>query len=196
MNTNISSTNNNIDTNNIHLIDDNYVGGDDEEESGWTAYLEDFSSSKSNVNGSFIMSSSPSMVSDAAWHGYSENMSQFVLLNQRLNFNNMKRSKCNNNINQPSKYYSSSVDDLEDTASSPVNSPKVSSLKQMEMINRQRVDNVVAGDFLEKQAGSSIDSEDENNVVDSENTDHHQYVELRQKGLCLVPISAFIDYFR
>lgn len=79
------------------------VAEDASEESGWTSYLEDFSCS----NGSFV--SSPSLVSDAAWNG-SDSI-------RRLNFKNLKRSSNHRKFSYD--------DDLEDTASSPVNSPKV-----------------------------------------------------------------------
>ncbi|KAK6120621.1 hypothetical protein DH2020_045633 [Rehmannia glutinosa] len=157
------------------------------EESGWTAYLEDFSCSN-NDDQSFI--SSPSLVSDAAWNGSSDN---YISPVKRLNFKNLKRN------NNHKKIYSCD-DDLEDTASSPVNSPKVSTLKQME-VNYRRLDDVAAGNFQGKQAGSTNFSElgtDEkigkNNVVsDSRNID--QYVDLKKRGLCVVPMSALMNYF-
>lgn len=83
------------------------------EESGWTDYLEDFSSI-----------SSPSLVSDAAWNGgSSDNLSHVHL--RRLNL--IKRNNINHHHHR-SKYSYGDDDhdrDLEDTASSPVNSPKV-----------------------------------------------------------------------
>lgn len=95
---------------------------DASEESGWTAYLEDFSLNQtkhSPSSCSLDSFGSPSMVSDAAWNGSKNNQvgpcsslfgSQFP---KRLNFKNHRMSK------------KISCDDLEDTASSPVNSPKV-----------------------------------------------------------------------
>ncbi|KAI3465637.1 hypothetical protein Pfo_022300 [Paulownia fortunei] len=159
---------------NINIVSEDHHAS---EESGWTAYLEDFSCS----NGSFV--SSPSLVSDAAWNG-SDNISQV----RRLNFKNLKRSNHR-------KY--SCDEDLEDTASSPVNSPKVSTLKQME-VNYRGIDDVAAGNFLGKQAGSNnfseLGTEDKNgkNVIDSRNID--QYVDLRKRGLCVVPMSALMNY--
>lgn len=75
----------------------------EEEESGWTKYLDDFSCN----NDSFISSSS--MVSDAAWNGSSDTI-------KKLNLNKLNRRR---------KYTYEYNDSLEDTASSPVHSPKV-----------------------------------------------------------------------
>ncbi|KAL0301811.1 UNVERIFIED_CONTAM: Vascular-related unknown protein 1 [Sesamum radiatum] len=105
------------------------VRADHDGESGWTAYLEDFSCSN---NGSFISSSSsPSLVSDAAWNGSDTNNKNNVVNHvRRLNFKNLKkgsnhkRYSCRDDDN----------DDLEDTASSPVNSPKVIVVVLMIMI--------------------------------------------------------------
>lgn len=105
---NNSCVNNNID-----------METNDDEESGWTTYLEDFSmqqrennysSSSDYDNNSF---GSPSLLSDAASHAAWKQNSQSPFL-KRLN---LKKQKRNNKISDP---------DLEDTASSPVNSPKVS----------------------------------------------------------------------
>lgn len=86
-----------------------YVGREDEdvkeEESGWTDYLDDFSLNR-KANTSCINNSS--MVSDAAWNGFNGNANPLL---KRLNFKN--------------KSSLVKEDDLEDTACSPVNSPKV-----------------------------------------------------------------------
>ncbi|KAK4386239.1 Vascular-related protein 1 [Sesamum angolense] len=165
------------------------VRADQDEESGWTAYLEDFSCSN---NGSFISSSSsPSLVSDAAWNGSDTNNKNNVVNHvRRLNFKNLKkgsnhkRYSCRDDDN----------DDLEDTASSPVNSPKVSSLKEME-VNYRRLDDVAAGNFLGKRGSWNNLSEvggDEKNG--KEGVESRKIVELRKRGLCLVPMSALMNY--
>ncbi|KAK4420534.1 Vascular-related protein 1 [Sesamum alatum] len=163
------------------------------EENGWTAYLQDSSCAN---NGSFI-SSSPSLVSDAAWNGSDKNNNNNNVNHvRRLNFKNLKKG-CNNH-----KRYSCGDDDLEDTASSPVNSPKVSSLKEMVEVNYRRLDDhVVAGNFLGKQSSSNNLSKvrgDEKNgkeFVESRKIDDDEYhVDLRKRGLCLVPMSALMNY--
>ncbi|KAL8511174.1 hypothetical protein ACS0TY_017847 [Phlomoides rotata] len=157
----------NYSINNTIIDDDTAV---EEEESGWTAYLEDFSCS----NGTSVISN-PSLISDAAWNG-----SEIMI--RRLKRNNHR------------KY--SYDDDLEDTASSPVNSPKVSSMKQMEVNYMKSTDDIAAsGNFLGKQAISNNfwkqdrEEREEKNVNDVKSMD-----KLRERGLCLVPMSTLINY--
>ncbi|XP_047951809.1 vascular-related unknown protein 1-like [Salvia hispanica] len=146
------------------------------EESGWTKYLEDFSCN----NASFISSSS--MVSDAAWNG-----SDTI---KRLNLKKLNRSTTRR------KYTYEYDDDLEDTASSPVHSPKVSRMKQAE-VNQRKMD--ATCDYVGQQSSSKNflkhDREERNtnnSVIDNKTSD--QYMELRKRGLCLVPMSALINY--
>ncbi|XP_057796657.1 vascular-related unknown protein 1-like [Salvia miltiorrhiza] len=149
------------------------------EESGWTKYLEDFSCKKEE---SFISSSS--MISDAAWNG-----SDTI---KRLNLKKLNRS-----MNRR-KFTYEYDDDLEDTASSPVHSPKVSTMKQME-VNHRKMDDVASCDFLGQQSSSKnflkLDREErnsKNNIIENKSSD--QYMELRKRGLCLVPMSALMNY--
>ncbi|XP_042059054.1 vascular-related unknown protein 1-like isoform X1 [Salvia splendens] len=146
------------------------------EESGWTKYLEDFSCN----NDSFISSSS--MVSDAAWNG-----SDTI---KRLNLKKLNRST------NRRKYTYEYDDDLEDTASSPVHSPKVSRMKQAE-VNQTKMD--ATCDYVGQQSSSKNflkhDREERNTnnrIIDNKTSD--QYMELRKRGLCLVPMSALINY--
>ncbi|KAH6757197.1 hypothetical protein C2S53_020919 [Perilla frutescens var. hirtella] len=161
-----------IDDKNIDAVAENTS-----EESGWTAYLEDFSCN----NNSFMSSSS--LVSDAAWNG-----SNSI---RRLKFNKLNRS------NNRRKYTYEYDDDLEDTASSPVNSPKVSTMKQME-VNHRRIDDVASCDFLGQQSSSNNfmkhdrEQRNTNNVIDNKSVD--EYMELRKRGLCVVPMSALMNY--
>lgn len=81
------------------------------EESGWTAYLEDFSNHREHSSSSSFDSSS--LVSDAASCAAWKNVHNNLKIPKRLNFKKTRTKII-------------SVDDsLEDTASSPVNSPKV-----------------------------------------------------------------------
>nr|GMD04508.1 uncharacterized protein LOC109163447 isoform X1 [Ipomoea batatas]GMD10866.1 uncharacterized protein LOC109163447 isoform X1 [Ipomoea batatas]GME14568.1 uncharacterized protein LOC109163447 isoform X1 [Ipomoea batatas] len=94
------------------------------EESGWTDYLQDFSHINKNP------SSSPCPYSS-------------LVGSQALNRLNFKKAviRPNTKLSDP---------DLEDTASSPVNSPKVSSLKQME--NNYRRQEINSGNYMGKGA--------------------------------------------
>ncbi|XP_042041517.1 vascular-related unknown protein 1-like isoform X4 [Salvia splendens] len=126
---------------------------EEEEESGWTQYLEDFSCNRD----SFISSSS--MVSDAAWNGSSDTIKQL----------NLKK------LNRRRKNTYEYDDALEDTASSPVHSPKGQQSNSKNFLKPER----------EERNTKNI-------VIDNETSD--QYMELRKRGLCLVPMSALINY--
>ncbi|KAL8506750.1 hypothetical protein ACS0TY_017592 [Phlomoides rotata] len=193
----------NYSINNTIIDDDTAV--EEEEESGWTAYLEDFSCS----NGTSVISN-PSLISDAAWNG-----SEIMI--RRLKRNNHR------------KY--SYDDDLEDTASSPVNSPKVihlspndkyapppslppsifvireetllcethetvSSMKQMEVNYMKSTDDIAAsGNFLGKQAiSNNFWKQDREERVEKNVNDVKSMDKLRERGLCLVPMSTLINY--
>ncbi|MCE3050589.1 hypothetical protein HAX54_047619 [Datura stramonium] len=138
----------NSSVNNFDQMDCKEARNDDApEESGWTTYLEDFSMNQrenysSDDDNSF---GSPSLLSDAASHAAWKNSpiggSTFL---KRLN---LKKQKTNKKISDP---------DLEDTASSPVNSPKVSSFKQMDI--NYRTENS-SGYFLGNEGGSGQSQE-------------------------------------
>lgn len=99
------------------------------EESGWTQYLEDFSlEQRENDSGDDDDHSfgSPSMVSDAASPANNNNNRQvFGSVDAMGGLEFPKRL----NMKKQIRYQGYSCHDLEDTASSPVNSPKVYNLK-------------------------------------------------------------------
>ncbi|KAL4619258.1 hypothetical protein ACB092_06G067200 [Castanea dentata] len=151
------------------------------EESGWTMYFEDL---LANNNNEYSYSSSglesPSLVSDAAslagkrYESIERDGSLAMVKSssKRLSFKKRKAK-------------GAFVDDaLEDTASSPVNSPKVCNLAEMDM-NAIRNNNT--GISQEK---SSVSGQiDERSGRDSDCT------ELKKRGLCLVPLSMLVNYF-
>ncbi|CAI9759978.1 unnamed protein product [Fraxinus pennsylvanica] len=163
---------------------------DASEESGWTAYLEDFSLNQTKHSpSSCSMDSfgSPSLVSDAAWNGQKNNQvrpcsslygSQFP---KRLNFKNHRMSK------------KMSSDDLEDTASSPVNSPKVSSWKQVDA-NYKRSDDSISNLVVGKQDGLDNLSDLHRNNMNIADGRDIEGTDLEKKGLCLMPMSVFVNY--
>ncbi|CAA3000597.1 Hypothetical predicted protein [Olea europaea subsp. europaea] len=149
------------------------------EESGWTTYLEDFAYSQN----SYSMDSfrSPSLVSDAAWNGPNNNdqviqcpsfaVSQFP---RRLNFKNTDSKKF-------------SCDDLEDTASSPVNSPKISSLKPRNV------------NYKRSEGGSnnfSIQGTDERDEMNFADGRSGEYMEQKKREFCLVPVAVLMNHLR
>ncbi|KAF3620314.1 putative ribonuclease 3-like protein 2-like [Capsicum annuum] len=79
-------------------------------------------------------------------------------------------------------------DDLEDTASSPVNSPKVSYMNELCINNSQKGKNSA---YILEGKGNNISGQQmmtsglNNSPKENDNT------ELKKKGLCLVPISMF-----
>ncbi|KAL3848964.1 hypothetical protein ACJIZ3_010846 [Penstemon smallii] len=155
------------------------------EESGWTDYLVDFSEIQ---KGNMSSISCSSLISDAANNNNNNNYNCNNPVLKRLNFN--KKNNC--------KKYSYD-EDLEDTASSPVNSPKVSGMKQMEV--KYRKNGVTFGDVMGKEeAGSSYFSGLSRDEVKNGNNmnmiDSSTIVDLKKRGLCLMPISAFINYIQ
>ncbi|KAM3395377.1 vascular-related protein 1 isoform X1 [Capsicum galapagoense] len=183
----------------------------DQEESGWTTYLEDFSMENNyNRENSICCEDdddddsfgSPSLLSDAASHAVWKNFGDTNINNNQVVINsnspnmstggspflkrlNLKKPR-NKKISDP---------DLEDTASSPVNSPKVSSFKQMD-INYHRAD-TKNENFLRFEGGSRQAQEME--TVERNSTRYFDeknksYMDLKKKGLCLVPLSMLVNY--
>ena len=94
-------------------------------------------------------------------------------------------------------------DSLEDTASSPVNSPKVSALSQLEFSPKRRcnVTDLAKGAGIGNDYGrDGIDCEDADAVMEGVRfLDQSQRgitpcAELKDKGLCLVPLSMLLNY--
>ncbi|XP_074300559.1 vascular-related unknown protein 1-like [Silene latifolia] len=152
------------------------------EESGWTQYIDGFSEYNKQLQreGSSGYAISESMVSDA---GSSPEWKQKLLnglpkFPKRLNF----KSKRTQEI--------SGDDSLEDTASSPVHSPKITmNFKSMNLNSRQSSDDhdyhMVDGDI------STDEHSKYNNYINrrQEAGINVEFTELRKKGLCLVPIA-------
>ncbi|KAH7576761.1 hypothetical protein JRO89_XS01G0142300 [Xanthoceras sorbifolium] len=126
---------------------------DDDQESGWTAYFDDFSNHRENSFCSSYIDSS-SLVSDAAYSGAAWNhlphnnhhhhhlitacssIGGSQKIPKKLKFMKKTRTKeiCED-------------DSLEDTASSPVNSPKVSDLEPIDMGHPRKADH----DHMERE---------------------------------------------
>ncbi|KDP25843.1 hypothetical protein JCGZ_22873 [Jatropha curcas] len=190
-----------------------------EEESGWTAYFEDFSNHReeegeedSFCNSGFFGSSS--MVSDAAsfpaWKSSSPSNNQ----HHHHNYNNHvvfascssiePSPKLPNKLNfkktSRAKGISLHDDSLEDTASSPVNSPKVSYFgPTSDHINPRKPNDhfnssLGKGGILEHYE-QELETENERcemNCSSSSNNNHR--TDLKKRGLCLVPLSMLVNY--
>ncbi|XP_004243463.1 vascular-related unknown protein 1-like [Solanum lycopersicum] len=175
---------------------------DEQEESGWTTYLEDFSMEQHNNNSINNNNSeistycdsfgSPSLLSDAASHVVWNNNHQVMINTSNygspfLKRLNLKKPR-NNKISDP---------DLQDTASSPVNSPKVSSFNKQMDINYRRGDNNNNGNFQGFEGSSRQHQEMETIEKNSSmcfDERNKSYMDLKKKGLCLVPLSMLVNY--
>ncbi|GMI99833.1 VASCULAR-RELATED UNKNOWN PROTEIN 1 [Hibiscus trionum] len=160
---------------------------DSVEESGWTAYFEDFSNNNhyhdrqlNSYCPSFSCGSS--LISDAAttrgaaWKPSDKNTDR--VFPKKLRF---KKTR--------TKEICDEDDSLEDTASSPVNSPKVSDdWKSNDMNPRKREDQAPHSSLGKESAEncSDIHIEEENKLSDC--------TELNKRGLCLVPFSMLVNY--
>ncbi|KAE9593058.1 hypothetical protein Lal_00029352 [Lupinus albus] len=138
------------------------------EESGWTSYFEDFSKGIepgycSSLGGSSLVSDAASC---AAWkfsHQDHGNDSSAPNLLKNLNF---KKARAKQILED---------DPLEDTASSPVNSPKVKG-------------------FTSSENYSELQTDEEHDQVNL-NGKKKDYTDLKKRGLCLVPMSTLVNYF-
>ncbi|TKY66959.1 hypothetical protein E2542_SST09850 [Spatholobus suberectus] len=169
-------------------------GSDDE--SGWTSYLEDFSkgiepSYCSSLDGSSLLSDAASC---AAW--------KFSHQNHLVSCSSFKGSSAPNlpkklSFKKARAKQISEDDPLEDTASSPVNSPKVRDLTPTEISSR-KVDDQLEGSmgykgFTSSEHYSDLKTDDNKHELNfsGKNID---CADLKKRGLCLVPLSLLVNY--
>ncbi|XP_062104673.1 vascular-related unknown protein 1 [Humulus lupulus] len=186
------------------------------EESGWTAYFQDFSNNNNNNNihnndhdeeeGSLISYGS-SLVSDAASYA------AWKISHQRDRHHHQPRGAAAGpsiaaagGFRPPKKLTFkktrtreiSSDDSLEDTASSPVNSPKVGDLKRViDMKTKHTADHFLENNSVGKKGGtleyySEMQGSEERSVVDF--NEPNDCIDLKKRGLCLVPLSMLVNY--
>ncbi|OVA11128.1 hypothetical protein BVC80_1741g125 [Macleaya cordata] len=148
-----------------------------QEESGWTVYFDEFFSNNRQNSASYSSSSgleTPSLVSDAAscapWK-FSDNSH---LIGGHQPSNSSKKLRLLNKKKKTSGGVNLDEDALEDTASSPVNSPKRKGISMAD------------DHFTELQT-------EERNQLGFIGRDSNGYTELNKKGLCLVPLSLFVN---
>ncbi|KAK2370240.1 hypothetical protein P8452_57595 [Trifolium repens] len=157
------------------------------EESGWTSYFDDLSK---DIEQSYCSSSSlggSSLVSDAAscaaW--------KFSHKNHIRNSQNLSKKL---SLKKTRTKQISQDDPLEDTASSPVNSPKVSDMNPREMISRK------IGDQQDGSRDMAYTSEyysklETNDCDMNFNGKNIECTNLKKRGLCLVPMSMLVKYY-
>ncbi|KAL5972739.1 hypothetical protein ACLOJK_039544 [Asimina triloba] len=176
------------------------------EESGWTTYFDEFLSADHRnsssaaaasfgyMHGSFP--SSTSFVSDAAsyvdhepaWKRPSRVQTSVAGFSEKIccrELSPKKRRKREEALEDES---------LEDTASSPVNSPKVTDLKELNINRRENGED--KDNFQGKGVGpgncstSRLQVDEKNEVFYVRN----ECEELKKRGLCLVPLSMLLNY--
>ncbi|CAL9186308.1 unnamed protein product, partial [Musa hybrid cultivar] len=165
-------------------------GSASSEESGWTMYFEEFMASEerkaaggfsSGVVGGF------SIVSDAA------SCVAFDPSSPGLEVSEEKYRKLS--LKKKKKRGKGLLDDdsLEDTASSPVNSPKVTDLSYVTLNSTKK--DVCRDSPQEDAAGCRNDAEPKEIVGGSDFAEGtNEYAELKKRGLCLVPLSMLANY--
>ncbi|KAJ0229811.1 Vascular-related unknown protein 1 [Hirschfeldia incana] len=179
----------------VDVDDHHHAAGDYQEESGWTTYLDDFSnqyrthredSDYQDKSSCSLLGVSPSLVSDAATdafsgHGFPVNFPG------KLKFRKARTKKiCED-------------DSLEDTASSPVNSPKVSQVEHIQTPPRRNEDYVCSTFVMRTtrvMGDNQIQIQEEQNMTMMRNLreETNSTMDLRSKGLCVVPISMLAKF--
>ncbi|XP_028785646.1 vascular-related unknown protein 1 [Neltuma alba] len=154
------------------------------EESGWTSYLQDFSNDSCfSVGGSSLLSDAASSAACKFSHPHH--------LPHKLTFKKTRTKQI------------SQDDPLEDTASSPVNSPKVGDLQPTETSSRKVDDQTdVAASMAKEFRGaehypeSEIDDDDDDKQPGNlKKKSAIHCTDLKKRGLCLVPLSMLVHYF-
>ncbi|KAF3443711.1 hypothetical protein FNV43_RR13401 [Rhamnella rubrinervis] len=181
-----------------------------EEESGWTAYFQDLSEhhhqeqheEQSLVSSCFAATSS--MVSDAASHAAWRNSrgGRQNHVGATGEFGSPKTPIRLSFKKTRTKQISAHDDSLEDTASSPVNSPKIGDLRQIDHMNPRRNTFDQHNDISTGKGGISensevhCDHEEErsNNMGLKNNGKKETCIDLKRRGLCLVPMSMLVNY--
>ncbi|KAE9616813.1 hypothetical protein Lal_00034657 [Lupinus albus] len=167
----------------------NLVSNCQEDESGWTSYFEDFSkgiepSYCNSLGGSSLVSDAASCASWKFSHQNHHKGSSALNLLKKLNFKKARAKQI------------SEDDPLEDTASSPVNSPKVGCLNPIETVSRRiddRLDGSMVKGFTSSENYSELQTDNEH---DQENLNGNNIgcTNLKKRGLCLVPVSMLVNY--
>ncbi|KAG8640645.1 vascular-related unknown protein 1 [Manihot esculenta] len=168
----------------------------DEESSGWTAYFEDYSNHRKEDSFCSGFGTS-SMVSDAASYPAWKSPSP------HHNHNHVLASSFSPNVpnklifkKEKARKFSQHDESLEDTASSPVNSPKVSDFLPTDMNHSKTNDHFSSslgkgGDL--QHYGGVVETDDERCEM-SCSSGNKDCTDLKKRGLCLVPLSMLVNY--
>ncbi|MED6157075.1 hypothetical protein PIB30_020063 [Stylosanthes scabra] len=182
------------------------------EESGWTSYFQDLSQGSMMMKeqsyclsfggGSSLVSDASS--SSAAWkkfssshhdnHNHNHHLVSCSSVKKPTSTSSLPKKLCFKKTR--AKQISQEDDDpLEDTASSPLNSPKVGDLNSTETISRN-IDyqlGSVGNKGFESELQRDEGGEGELNFHGKKNIDECN--DLKKRGLCLVPFSMLVNYY-
>ncbi|XP_027344195.1 vascular-related unknown protein 1-like [Abrus precatorius] len=156
------------------------------EESGWTKYFDDFLNNHNIDDHKCYVSfsgadhnTSSSLVSDATP----------LVAAKKLNDSTQAKEHCNGSSLKKRKKIKTALvdDDLEDTASSPINSPKV--LYENQLYQAKQKEEME----LYQENGKTSGERDERKELCFNGSDS-DHTELTKKGLCLVPLSMIVRY--
>lgn len=167
------------------------------EESGWTSYFEDFSEGMEQSYCSSLVGGS-SLVSDAAscaaWK-FSHQNHHIVSCSSVRNSSKLPKKLC---FKKTRTKQISEDDPLEDTASSPVNSPKVGDLNPKENISSWKIDDQLDGSLgkgFKSEHYSELQTDEREINFDGKKSNNIDCTDLKKRGLCLVPLSMLVHYF-
>ncbi|KAH7546662.1 hypothetical protein FEM48_Zijuj01G0225400 [Ziziphus jujuba var. spinosa] len=160
------------------------------EESSWTMYFDDFlvHTSSTEHGSSSSCGESSSLISDAG----SSVAKKLAAEKAEVVGLTMVDRGCSRLSFKKRKTKAAVVDDaLEDTATSPVNSPKVCNQRQLEIKPKEKGNTLIS-----QERGNSSGKMDERSdqVGFMERENDCTETELKKKGLCLVPLSMVVNY--
>ncbi|XP_031390433.1 vascular-related unknown protein 1 [Punica granatum] len=190
-------------------LTDHHGRHEEEEESGWTIYLEDFSKHQSSsdlehhISSSFSILGTSSLISDAASR-YHDRANSGPGGSHPYCFGLSAGPKKLSLVKKMRAKKISEEDPLEDTASSPVSSPKVDDYKRMDMTTIKADDNFGPNFFA--NGGSSNQHQglkmetadgrkrDDQMVLNKGQNISDPCTSLKNRGLRLVPLSLIANY--
>ncbi|XP_027344200.1 vascular-related unknown protein 1-like [Abrus precatorius] len=165
------------------------------EESGWTSYFEDFSkgiveqqSQCSSLGGSSLVSDAASC---AAWNlSHQDHLVSCSSIRVR-DPSNLSKKLC---FKKTRTKQISQDDPLEDTASSPLNSPKVGDFNPAGMVSR-KIDDQLDGSTSRGKFKSEKVQTDVECDMNFNGNNVECPTDLKKRGLCLVPLSMLVNYY-
>ncbi|KAL2331827.1 hypothetical protein Fmac_019408 [Flemingia macrophylla] len=175
------------------------VSGEDNEESGWTSYFEEFSLGMEQQSYCSSLGGS-SLVSDAAYSGaawkHSHDHNDHLLSRSPARAKDSRSSLVLKNklcFKKTRTQQISDDDPLEDTASSPVNSPKLGGLEVSGNIDYQLDGSTSKGKWFKSENYPKLKTDECDMSFTGKNDECN--TGLKKKGLCLVPLSMLVNYY-